>query len=134
MSEGSVYFEGTFVGLVKCVALRRMGENAFVEDEKLRRASRREIKKAIGVAVSLAPVAGPEERLNRRAEVMPARESVARVEVPVELPAGVVDQAAAVEAEKAFEFAAAPAIEVTAAVEVEDEGEFSFFTAETPRR
>ena len=47
LGEGAIYYETRFLGLVSCIELRRMGEDAFVEDEKERRRARREIRKAI---------------------------------------------------------------------------------------
>jgi hypothetical protein len=129
MGEGAIYYEGRFFGLVKCVELRRMGEQGFVQDEKDRRGARREIRRAIEVAHKLAPVATPEERLARRAEVTPQRLIAARVEVPVEVPASVVEATAAASEEKAFQFEVAPAaverLEQAPAADGEDE--FNFF-------
>ena len=109
MGEAALYYDSRFFGLVRCVELRRMGEQGFVQDEKDRRGARREIKRAVEMAHHLAPVCTPEERLARREEVVPQRLIAARVEVPVDVPASVVEATAAVQEEKAFQFAVAPA-------------------------
>jgi hypothetical protein len=137
MGEAALYLEdGTFFGLAKCVALRRMGEQTFVEDEKQRRRARREIRRAITAVHQMnAPVPSPEDRLARRAEVVPAREYVPRVEVPVELPAPVQEQAAAEAKEKAFLFAdvAADELEKTPAAAEQGNDNFDFFGATSAR-
>jgi transposase InsO family protein len=129
LGEGAVYYESRFLGLVTCVELRRMGEQAFVEDEKERRRARREIKKAIQAVSGIAPAPSLEERLARREELRPARVEVVRVEVAAELPAPVVEAAAAVAADREFAFEAAETAVVSAtetAAPSEDE-EFTFF-------
>jgi transposase InsO family protein len=129
LGEAAVYFEGRFFGLVACVTLRRMGEEAFVQDERDRRASRRENKKAIELMTRMAPTVSPEERLARRAEVLPARTDVPRVEIPVAIAAPVEAAAAAVAEEKSFDVEAAPAAAVTAVrpAEPNEDDEFVFF-------
>jgi hypothetical protein len=128
MGEAAIYYEGRFFGLARCIELRRMGEQAFVQDEKDRRGARREIKKAIAVAHLLAPVPTPEERLARREEVAPQRLIAARVEVPVDVPASVVAAAAATREEKAFRFDAPAAVErLEQAAPADGDDEFNFF-------
>ena len=130
MAEAAIYYEDRFFGLARCIELRRMGEQAFVQDEKDRRGARREIKKAIEAAHHLAPVCTPEERLDRRAEVLPPRLIAARTEVPVDVPASVAEAAAATREEKAFQFAIAPAAVERleqAAPAGDDEDKFNFF-------
>jgi hypothetical protein len=129
MGEAAIYYENCFVGLARCVELRRMGETAFVQDEKDRRGARREIKRAIAVAHKLAPVTSPEERLSRRAEVMPTRDAVVRVELPVELPAAVVEADAAARAEQEFRFESQQtvAVERREPAAADDEDQFNFF-------
>jgi transposase InsO family protein len=105
MAEAAVYYESRFFGLARCVELRRMGEQGFVKDERDRRGAKREIKRAIAVAHALAPVASPEERLARRAEVAPDRSLPdGRGSVAVELSDGVIEAAAARAEEVAFRF------------------------------
>jgi hypothetical protein len=120
LGEAAVYARGsvasgskdaTFVGIVHCVELRRMGEQAFVEDERDRRAARREVKRAIA-ALSGIPVASPEERLLRRREVLPERVDVPRVEIPVALPEPIEAAVAARAAERDFRFEATDAAAV----------------------
>jgi transposase len=101
----AIYCESRFVGLAANVELRRMGEQDFVEDEKLRRASRRQVKRAIAAAHRDIYVPGVEERAARRAEVRPERIEPGRVEVPADLPEAVVTAAKAAEDSRRFCFA-----------------------------
>jgi transposase InsO family protein len=129
LGEAAIYYQSRFVGLANCVELRRMGEDAFVEDERNRRTARREVKKFIDAVHKAVPIPDPETRLARRKAVLPARENVARVEIPAELPAAVVECEAATRADREFEFVAAEASVVSAtetAAPGEDE-EFRFF-------
>jgi transposase InsO family protein len=130
LSEAALYYDGGFFGLVKCVALRKMGEQDFVQDEKDRRGARREIRKAIELVHHLAPVSSSEERLARRAEVLPARADVPRVEILAELPAPVMEQAAAVAEEKAFCFkdVVAEELKSTQSNDPELDDELTFFS------
>ena len=129
LGEAAIYYQSRFVGLANCVELRRMGEDAFVQDERDRRAARREVKRVIDAVHKAIPVADPDTRLARRKAILPARESAARVELPAELPAAVVDVEAAVRADREFEFQAVETAVVSAtetAPPSEDE-EFHFF-------
>ena len=133
MGEAALYFDSRFFGLVRCVELRRMGEQAFVQDEKDRRGARREIRRAIEVAHKLSPVPTPEERLIRRAEIQPQRLIAERSEVPVELPAAVVEAGAAVQEDRGFSFSeAAAVVDRIAGTEPSADGddEFNFFQGE----
>jgi transposase InsO family protein len=126
LGEAAVYYESRFFGLVKCVELRRMGETGFVEDMKDRARANRELRKAIRAVHRSAPAPSFEERLARRAEVLPARAEVPRVEIPAAIAAPVADAA------EAARSAAAPpedvAVEKVAAAETStDDGEFNFF-------
>ena len=125
----ALYCESRFVGLAGNAELRRMGEQDFVEDEKLRRASRREVKRAI-VAAHQVYVPGVIERAARRAEVRPERIEPGREEVSVELPAAVVAAAAAAAEVKRFCFAAvnAGAVHAVAPAPADDGTEFKFFS------
>jgi len=98
--------DGRFIGLANCIELRRMGENAFVADERARRAAKREIKKLIASVHKAVYVPGPLERLDRRRPIRPVRKDPARAEVCVNVPAALVEAAQAAESEKAFSFAA----------------------------
>jgi hypothetical protein len=130
LGQAAVYWRDAFVGLAVCAPLRKQGEDLFVEDERLRRAARREIKRAIATVHQRIPVASPEERLARRREVLPER-MTGVIGTPVELPAPIAEAAAAVRAASEFRFA-------DAGVEVEcvkrpadddvDDGSFSFFS------
>lgn len=106
LSQAAVYWRDRFVGLANCIPLRRMGEDLFVADERDRRAARRDIKLAIAAVHKQIPVAGPEERLARRREVLPQR-SVGGAGTPVELPAALVQAQEAMRAEREFRFSEA---------------------------
>jgi len=125
----ALYCESRFVGLAGNAELRRMGEQDFVEDEKLRRASRREVKKAIAAAHQVY-VPGVVERAARRAEVRPARIEPGREEIAVELPAAVVAAAAAAAEDRRFCFAGVnPAMVAQTQPEgCATGGEFEFFS------
>jgi transposase InsO family protein len=126
LADGAVYFESRFQGIVRCVELRRMGETAFVQDERDRRAARREVKRAIAAAHRLAPAISYEERLARRAEVRPERETAARCSMPAELPTAVAEATAAMR-EEARPVAPVVVETVAAAPRGEDDGDFNFF-------
>jgi transposase InsO family protein len=135
MGEAAVYYQSRFVAMVNNVELRRMGETAFVDDERARRTARREVKRFIQAVHDAVPVATPDERLDRRREVLPAErgKAVPRVELPVELPAAVVEAEAAARADREFRFdgvnPAQVALASTAPAVDEDDGEFHFFGA-----
>jgi hypothetical protein len=125
----AVYCESRFVGLAANAELRRMGEADFVEDEKLRRASRREVKRAIEAAHRDIYVPSIAERARRRAEVRPARIEPGRVEAPAELPEAVMAAAKASEEVARFSFAGAGAgIECQPLPPAGDNDEFQFFS------
>jgi transposase InsO family protein len=131
LGDGAIYYENRFVGLVSCLALRRQGESVFVEDEKARRRSRREVKRFINTVHQLVPTPDAETHLARRQAVTPTRPEIDRVEVQVCLPAPIEEARAAREAEAAFAFAqeslAMPVVERQ--VEDSDDGdEFNFFS------
>jgi transposase InsO family protein len=127
LGEAAVYYESRFFGLVKCVELRRMGETAFVEDMKDRAVARRQLRQAIRAVHGLAPAPTYEQRLARRAEVLPARADVARATMPAEIAGPVAEAAEAVRAEAVR--AEAVAVEKVAAGEAaaDDDGAFDFF-------
>jgi transposase InsO family protein len=130
LGEGAVYFQSRFVGMVSCVELRRMGETAFVEDERNRRAARREVKKFVEAVHDAVPVASPGERLDRRREVVPSRATASRVGLPVELPAAVVEAEAAARADREFRFdgAAAAGVETVIPSPASEDTGFDFFS------
>ena len=129
LGQVAVYWRDAFAGLAVCAPLRRMGEDAFVEDERLRRAARREIKRAIATVHQQTPVASPEERLARRREVLPQR-TIDFTGTPVALPPAVAEAAAAVRAASEFRIAAAVEVEKIRrpADEDGDDGSFAFFS------
>lgn len=132
LGEAAIYFQSRFVGLANCVELRRMGEDAFVEDERNRRTARREVKKFVAAVHQVIPVADPETRLQRRKAVLPARENVARVEVPVALPAAIVETEAAARSVREFQFenASGDVVRATKPAEADtDDDVFSFFSS-----
>jgi hypothetical protein len=129
LGRAAIYFENRFIGLADCIQLRRMGEDAFVQDERDRRTARREIKKFIAAVHQAVPVPGPETYLSRRRAIAPARPSPERVEVVAELPASIVEAHAATRAEAEFSFSAAPEIPVIETPrEAGADEEFNFFS------
>jgi putative transposase len=126
LGQGAVYYEDRFQGLVSCVTLRHMGEQAFVQDLRDQRAARREVKKAIRAVGAMAPACSLEERLARRAEMRPARSEVPQVTTPAALPAPLMEQAAAEAEEKAFHCEDAPEIASETRPE-RGSGRFDFF-------
>jgi transposase InsO family protein len=130
LENAAVYHEDRFIGLADCVALRHMGEEDFVQDERGRRAARRETKRLIETIRGMIPVTDPETRLRRRAAVTPARIEPGRVEVPAQLPAPIAEAAAARAADAEFSFAAAePTIQaVERPPSVDADEEFNFFS------
>jgi len=79
LGNAVVYADGALVGLAENVELRRMGEKDFVEDEKDRRAARREVKKFIVAVHKAVEVPGPVERMERRIAMR-----LAMIEAPAE--------------------------------------------------
>jgi len=133
LGEAAIYYQARFVGLAHCVELRRMGEEGFVEDERNRRAARREVKKFIEAVHKAVPVADPETRLARRAEVLPSREMAPRVSAPVRVPSAIVEAENTAREDRTFSFdnAAPAAVEVVERPAPEgDDGEFRFFQGE----
>jgi len=135
LGTAAVYIENRFLGLANCVELRRMGEDAFVQDERDRRAARREVKKYIEAVHHQIPVPDYRERADRRRAVLPARIEPERVSGEVSVPAQIVEAAAADAADKQFSFAAAPtgAELIRKADESayrDDDSEFRFFKTE----
>jgi hypothetical protein len=130
LEKAAVFHENRFIGLADCVALRHMGEEDFVQDERDRRATRREVKHLIETAHRVIPVTDPETRLRRRAAVTPPRIEPDRVEMPARLPAPIAEAATAQAAEAEFSFAGTePTIQVTErAPEADADVEFNFFS------
>lgn len=128
MGRGAVYYDGRFVGLVECLVLRRMGEGAFVQDERDRRAARREVKKFIDTVHNAVPVPDAEAYLRRRAAVAPVRRDT-RVEVPAELPESIQSAHSAVVKDTEFSFKEASMLplEVERASANDNNSEFNFF-------
>lgn len=131
-TAAAVYFENRFIGLAENVELRRMGEEGFVEDEKARRAARREIRKFISAIHKTVHVPGAEERAERRQAVRPARLVAAGGRaVPAEVAEDVVQASQAYSQETLSMFEATRNNPVELAVvqqpEAEDDSEFHFF-------
>jgi hypothetical protein len=124
MGEASIYHNREFFGLARCLELRRMGEDAFVQDERDRRAARRELKRQIA-AVHTVPVPTPEMRLQRRA--IPERAEPERAEIPVEPPASIAAAAAARRAFDSFDPATVPKMPVLSAYPEDDDCRFDFW-------
>ena len=127
LGQAVVYWRNKFVGLANCIPLRRMGEDLFVDDERTRRAARRDIKRAVAAVHEQIPVTGPEERLARRREVLPQR-LVGGPGVPVALPAAVVEAQEAMRADREFRFEDAQ-IEMNVETLADESGDdaFNFF-------
>lgn len=130
LGKAAVYHEGGFIGLADCVPLRRMGEEAFVQDERDRRTVRREVKRFIGAVHKAVPVPDPETYLRRRAAVTPIRTEPERVDVQVQLPAAIAEAHAATVEDAKFSFAAVEAaIPIVEPAQADDDGtEFNFFS------
>jgi hypothetical protein len=133
----ALYCDARFLGLANNVELRRMGEDAFVEDERDRRRQRREISRFITAVHSAIPVPGVVERSARRAEVRPARIEPQRQEVAAEVPAALVEAAQAKADGQRFSFANAntDAVQVSPSAarsgDGEPDDEFEFFQGDT---
>ncbi len=123
LQTAAIYYDGRLLGLVECIELRRMGEDSFVEDERNRRLTRREVKAHIASVHSNVYVADHVEQHRRRA--VEPRNEPARREVPAILPPAVEQAAAAIAADKVLPLPAA--IEVTKSTEPDPEEEFNFF-------
>jgi len=130
LSKSAIYYQASFVGLAECIELRRMGDGAFVQDERDRRAARREVKRFIENVHRAVPVADPEEYLRRRQGVLPARVEPERLVSTVTLPAAIEAAArATAEEEDSFSFAGAcPAIEASQRQDDTTDSEFHFFS------
>jgi hypothetical protein len=129
LGTAAVYYNSAFVGLAECIPLRRMGESGFVTDERNRRAARREVKKFIESVHRAVPVAGPDEYLRRRQEVLPARVEPERPAATVVLPAAIQAAARATAEEDSFSFSGAcPAIEASQRQDDTTDSEFHFFS------
>lgn len=128
LGAAAVYCADEFIGLARCCELRLMGEDAFVEDERDRRATRREVRKYIAAVHQVVPVPDPETHLARRRAVAPVRPDVERPAAAVNLPKAIADAHAAQEAERTFSFENAKPVEVIRYPEPpDDSGEFNFF-------
>ena len=105
LETAALYADGRFLGLVSNVELRRMGEQDFVQDERDRRASRRDVKKVIAAVHQAIPVAGPAERAARRMAVRPARAVAAQAEACATVAPEIAAAVAAAKEEREFKFA-----------------------------
>jgi hypothetical protein len=136
LGTGALYHQARFVGLVHCVELRRMGEQAFVQDERDRRAARREVKRFIETVHRAVPVADHNERAARRQATRPLRIEPARVETPAAIAESVSHAAEAARADRGFSFAT-PGEELIAVAnrsayqDDKDEDRFEFFSSTT---
>jgi transposase len=131
LGQAAIYWRDRFIGLASCAPLRKMGEDGFVEDERNRRAARRDIKAAVVLVHKTIPTLSPEERLARRREVLPAREN-AKPEILLELPEPIQQAADASRADREFSFTAAaeeaePIVSYPPPAESDDESTFCFF-------
>jgi transposase InsO family protein len=126
LGTGAIYYNEEFIGLARCCELRLMGEDGFIQDERDRRATRREVKRYIAAVHQVVPVPDAETHLARRRAVAPARPDVERPTAAVNLPKAIADAHAAQEAER---FADVEAIHVERIEQPADgdDGTFSFF-------
>jgi transposase InsO family protein len=128
LGAGALYCGDEFIGIVRCIELRHQGEDAFVADERDRRAARREVRKYIAAVHQVVPVPDAETHLARRRAVAPARPGVERPEAVVTLPKAIADAHAAQEAERALSFENARPVEAIKHPEPpDDDGTFNFF-------
>jgi transposase InsO family protein len=128
LGKAALYADGHFIALASCFELRKMGEDAFVQDERDRRAGRREVKKAIARVHQVVPIPDAEMHLARRRAVAPVRVPAERAEIAAQIPEGIAAAHAAQEAERAFSFESdAVVLRVERRPESEDSGEFDFF-------
>jgi len=107
LGTAAIYHRERFIGLVNCVELRRMGEQAFVADERCRRAARREVKRFINAVHEQVYVPAHQERAARRQAVKPARIEPERLSIPVTVPEAVSEAFAAAQTDRGFSFGAA---------------------------
>ncbi len=141
LETAALYCDNRFLGLAHCIELRRMGEDAFVEDEKARRASRREVRKFIEAVHQQVPVSDYRERALRRRAVLP--EQVQPVgdgggsptpgALNIPLPPPIAEAIVAASAAAEFSFAKAPVAgadlirQADASAYRDDDDEFRFF-------
>ncbi|HWE50505.1 MAG TPA: hypothetical protein VG273_11970 [Bryobacteraceae bacterium] len=95
LQTAAVYHESRLLGLVECLELRRMGEETFIADEKMRRIGRRETKRFIANVHEQVYIPDHTERAARRAAVEPRREPARRT-VQAALPGAIADTVAAI--------------------------------------
>src|ERR1022692_3217313 len=100
----ALYCDDRFIGLANCVDLRRMGEQAFVQDEKDRRAARRETKRFIAAVHQQVPIPDYQQRATRRQAVIPERMEPERPAAPCTLPAAIMEASQAAAEDHAFSF------------------------------
>jgi transposase InsO family protein len=131
LSQGAIYSEGLFLGLASCPALRKMGEDSFIEDEIQRRHARKQVKQAIASIHRAVPVPSPEAALDRRRAVAPVRIDPERPERPALLAQPLMDAAAALKAEREFRFdqasAAIDVVRIPAEAPADESERFNFF-------
>jgi hypothetical protein len=130
LGQAAVYWRDRFIGLANCTPLRKMGEDAFVEDERNRRAARRDIKAVVELVHKTIPTSSPEERLARRREILPVRAATGP-EIPLALPEAVQQAAEAFRSDREFEFVAeAPQVPSIPILEPDanSDDEFRFFS------
>jgi hypothetical protein len=131
LSQGAIYSEGLFLGLASCPALRKMGEDSFIEDEIQRRRARKQVKQAIASIHRAVPVPSPEDALARRRAVAPVRIDPERPERPALLAQPLMDAAAAFKAEREFRFdqasAAIDVVRIPAEAPADESERFNFF-------
>jgi hypothetical protein len=128
LGGAAVYWRDQFIGLAHCAPLRKMGEDAFVEDERNRRHGRKTVKEFIEAVHQLVPVVGPEERLARRREVLAERPEACRPEAPIALPTAMQKAADAMRADREFSFKDAVIDLAATPATIDDDSDFRFFS------
>lgn len=127
VGQGAIYLDGEFCGLVRCIELRRVSEDRFVEDIRDQRAGRREMKRYVAAVHQAVPFPDAETHLARRRAVVPARVPAERPEAPAQIPAAIAAAHAAREAERASSLESVTVLRVERRPEPEDSGDFNFF-------
>ncbi len=102
LEKVAVYRGGCFIGFAENVELRKMGEQQFVEDERNRRASRREVKAFTRDVHKAIHIPSAQERALRRIEVTPARREPQRAVIACVVPGGVQDAIQALDEDRSF--------------------------------
>ncbi|MCC6301782.1 MAG: DDE-type integrase/transposase/recombinase [Gammaproteobacteria bacterium] len=129
LGDVAVFCENRLLGLAHCAELRRMGEDAFVQDERDRRASKRVVRQFIDAIQHAVPLATPEERVIRRRAVAVERIDPDRPVIAAPVSPACAEASEALARDRAYSFAAdeTPIAAVPPPPQSEDD-EFVFFS------